>query len=93
MQKRRQIYGQMAKGIEDIGRIRRRQIGNPSPKRGVAHIQRNHQNFVHGQKHGQLQQHGQAAGGWVDLVFLIQFHDLLAELQAFLGGGAAVAGL
>ena len=74
------VPGDQAEQVPDGGRVARRQVVDPAHERGVAHLDGDGQHLVERIEHRDLQKDRQAPGQRIDLLPLIERHDLLLLL-------------
>ena len=78
----RRIEGKQAEEIEHARRIGRRKVLDPAEERRVPHLDRDEQHLVEREEHRDLHEDGQAAGGRVHLLLLVQLHHRLLLAHA-----------
>ncbi len=76
---------QQAEQVEQVGRIRRRQILDPAEERRVPHFDGDEQHLVEREEHRNLHHDGKATGDRVDLLLLVDLHHLLLLLHLVVG--------
>lgn len=76
------IVGILGREVGQPDQVREGQLGD---ERGVPQLDGPQQGLIQGEKHGDLQQHGHAPAGWVDLVGLVQLHDFRIHLLTVVG--------
>ena len=83
--KGRRIERNEAEQRENIGRIRRRQIVDPAEERRVPHFDGDEQHFVQREEHRNLDCYRQTTGQRIDLLLLVERHQLLLLLGLVVG--------
>ncbi len=64
---------------------------DPAEERRMPHLDRHEQHFIEREKHGHLDNHGQAAGNGIHFLALVKLHHLLLLAQAVFGEARAQA--
>ena len=77
--------GNQAEQIEDVGRIRRREVVDPAEERRVPHLDGDEQHLVEREEHRNLDRDRQTAGQRIDLLLLVERHQLLLLLGLVVG--------
>src|SRR5882672_8489943 len=75
--------------IEDVGRVRCRQISNPAEERRMTHLDRDEQHFVKREKNRNLDKCRQASRDRVDLLLPVELHRRLLLLYLVVTEGLA----
>ena len=90
--KRRRVERNEAEQVEDVGRIRRRQIVDPAEERRVPHFDGDEQHLVEREEHRNLDGYRQTTGQRIDLLLLVERHQLLLLLGLVVGIARAQRG-
>ena len=77
----RRVERQQPEQVEQVGRVRRREVLDPAVERRVPHLDRDEQHLVEREEHRNLHQDRQAAGQRIDLLLLVELHQRLLLLH------------